>query len=714
MSVIQSIRDKYARWAVVAIALSLLGFIMMDAFASRTSLFSGNSTTLGRINDQKIDVQDFERKIKAEEEGMKKQGYAGNETRYQAIENVWNMEVEKGLMNDEFEKLGLGVSDKELNNFLFGPNPPEDIKRGFTDPNTGVFNLQAADQYFKRLSKTGTPEEKEQMRQYLAQIEYQRMTEKYASLLGTSLYFPKWFIEKQNADNSQMAKVSFVNIPYSTIADSAIKISDDEIKKYMAAHKDDFEQEEETRSISYVSFNAAPSASDSAAVQKDLVELKSEFATTKDEAAFLARNGNAITNSIYAPQAQIQVPAKDSIFLLPNGGVYGPYLDQNTYVLAKKIDSKVLPDSVKCRHILIATNNPQTGQAIMPDSVAKLRVDSIEAAIRLGANFDTLETKYSTDQAAHKDKGVMTFSSMQIQSEGFAKPFAQFILFDGKPGDKKTVKTDFGWHYIEILEQKNPQPHHKVAYLSKPIIPSSETDEAAQNAANLFAGDSRDAKTFNDKYEKNIRPKGINRLVATDIKPNDYNIQGLGVSRQFVKAVFNADKGDVLQPERVGDNYVVALVTDVNEKGTMNVTKARTVAEPVLRNEKKAAQIKQKLGKITALEAASASIGLPVQTADSVRFNGGSNPVLGYEVKVIGAAFNPNNKNKVVPEALQGQSGVYVLRVDNVTTTPVEIANLEEQRKMLQMQARQAMQYRSPLLALRKAATIKDNRAKFY
>src|SRR5215216_313295 len=134
MSVIQKIRDKYARWAVVAIALSLLGFIMMDAFASRTSLFGGNSTTVGRINDQKIEVQDFERKIKAEEEGMKSQGYGGNETRYQAIESVWNIEVEKALMQDEFENLGMGVSDKEMNDILFGATPPPDIKRGFTDP----------------------------------------------------------------------------------------------------------------------------------------------------------------------------------------------------------------------------------------------------------------------------------------------------------------------------------------------------------------------------------------------------------------------------------------------------------------------------------------------------------------------------------------------------------------------------------------------------
>ena len=714
MSVIQKIRDKYARWAVVAIALSLLGFILMDAFASRTSLFGGNNTTLGRINDRRINVQDFEAKVKAEEDGMKSQGYAGSETRYQAIENVWNMEVERALMEEEFEKLGVGVSTKELNDFLFGANPPADIKRGFTDPNTGQFNLQGAQQYFTNLRKSGTPEQKAQMRQYLSQLSYQRQTEKYVSLIGSSTYFAKWFIEKQNTDNSLIAKASFVNVPYSSITDSSVKITDDEIKKYINEHKEDYELEEETRSISYISFNAAPSSADSVASQREMETLKPQFAAATDEAAFLARNGATSKNLIYENQSQIQSPAKDSVIALANGGVFGPYLDGNNYTLAKKIDSKNLPDSVKCRHILIGTMDRQTGQPLMTDSAAKQRADSIEVAIRGGANFDTLETKYSTDQAAHQDKGVMNFSSAQIQGEGFAQPFAQFILFDGKPGDKKVVKTDFGWHYIEILEHQNTQPHHKIAYLTKPIVASAETDDAAQNAANLFAGDSRDLKSFNDNYEKSLRAKGINRLVAADIKPNDYNVQGLGVSRQFVKAIFEADRGDVLQPERVGDNYVVALVAEVNEKGTANLNKARPVVEPILRNKKKAAQIKQKLGRITTLEAVASATGQSIQPADSLRFNGRSNPVLGYEGKVIGAVFNSSNNGKVVPEALEGQAGVYVVRVENVSTTPVDMAGIEDQRKMLQMQARQAMQYRSPLIALRKAAEIKDNRSEFY
>ncbi|HZF64157.1 MAG TPA: peptidylprolyl isomerase, partial [Chitinophagaceae bacterium] len=511
-----------------------------------------------------------------------------------------------------------------------------------------------------------------------------------------------------------IGKISYVTVPYASIADSTVKVTDDEIKSYISDHRKDYTQEEETRSLSYVVFSASPTTQDSIGIRTQLQALQPEFAATSDDASFLTRHGSTITTFLYAPAAQVQVPAKDSIFPLAKASVFGPYLDGNSFVLAKKIDTRPLPDSVKVRHILLGTTDPQSGQPLLPDSVAKSKADSIAAAIRGGANFDSLEARYSTDQVAHKDKGVMTFSSMQIQGDNFAKELGDFILFDGKPGDKKVVKTSFGYHYIEILEHKNPQLHHKIAYLSKPIVPSAETDNSAQNAASLFAGDSRNAKAFNDNYQKNLKAKGINKLIATDIKPNDYNISGVGTSRAFVKDVFEADRGDVLQPHRIGDNYVVAVVTEVNEEGLMSVNQARAAVEPILRNRKKAAQITKKIGKITTLEAAATAAGQPVQTADSLRFNGRSNPVLGFESKVIGASFNPANKGKVVPEALSGQAGVYLVRVDAIGTTPVEVAGIEAQRNMLTMQARQMMAYRSPVIALRKAAKIKDNRAAFF
>lgn len=715
MSVIQQIREKYARIAVVAIALSLLGFILMDAFAGGSNIFGGgNSTTIGKVNGEELDYLEFDKKVKAQEEMARQQGYdMGEAGRQQIIETTWNQEVMRILLENELEELGMTVGKKELNEFLFGDAPPQDLKERFSDPNTGAYNAFEAQQFINNIKRSGKPEDKAQLNQYLINLEFARLVEKYSALLTNSTYVPKWFIEKQNTDNSLIGKASFVSVPYTTIPDNSVKVSDKEIEQYIKDHKKEYEQKEETRSISYVTFSAAPTAADSLQARTQLENLKPEFEASTDPAAFIAQHGSEIQYfDAYVAKSKIQVPVKDTLFGLPKGTVYGPYQNGPTYVLAKTIDTRLLPDSVKARHILIGTVDPQTGQPSMADSVAKQRIDSIAAAIRGGANFDTLETRYSTDAAAHQQKGVMTFSSMDIQGQNFAKEFGDFILLEGKPGDKKTVKTQFGWHYIEIMEHQNVEPHYKIAYLGKPMVASPETENTASNAANMFAGDSRNLKSFNDNWEKNLKARGVNKLIASDIKQSDFSITGLGPSRQFIKSIFSADKGDVLQTERIGDNFVVAVVTDVNKAGVQSVAQARAVVEPVLRNKKKAEAIKKNIGKVTTLDAVSAKVNQQIQSADSIRFTG-SNPVLGMESKIIGAIFNPDNKGKVVPEALEGQAGVYVLRVENVSTTPV-FADIQQQRQMYQMQTRQGMMYRSPVEGLKNAAKIKDSRSVFY
>ena len=710
MSVIQKIRDKYARWAVVAIALSLLGFILMDALAGRGSIFGQQSTTIGKINGKKIDYIEFNKKVQAQEDMARAQGYdMGEAGRQQVIESVWSQEIMQQLLQEQIDELGLTVGKKELNDMLFGANPPQDLRQNFSDPNTGVYNAQAAQQYINQVKSQGTPEQKAQFNDYLGQLEFGRLTEKYATLLSSTIYFPKWFIEKQNADNSLVGRASYVSVPYTTISDSAVKVSDDDIKAYMNDHKEDFEQKEETRSISYVVFNASPSSADSAAVRQQLESLKGQFAAAPNAGQFIAQQGSAISFADqYFGQSQIQVPNKDSIFALPAGGVFGPYLDANNYVLAKKLDVKTMPDSARVRHILISTGNPQTGQPGTPDSIAKRRIDSIATAINNGASFDSMVVRYSDDPGSKEKGGVYDFFP-----QGQMVPQFNDFAF-GKPvGTREVVKTDFGYHLVEVLGHKGSQPYYKIAYLAKPIAPSNETDQAASSAASLFAGDARNLKAFNDNFDKSLKGKGYNKLVAQDIKESDFSIQGLGSNRTLVRNIFDADQGDVLQPERVGDNYVVVAVTEVNEEGMMSVAKARSVVEPVLRNEKKAEQIKQKIGKISTLEAASAAVAQPIQVADSLHFNG-ANAVFGYEGKVIGAVFNPANKGKVVPEAVEGQSGVYVLRVDNISTVPVPAANVQQQQEMLKQQARQGLMYRNPIQALQEAADIEDNRAKFF
>ncbi len=726
MSVIQKIQEKYAKVMAVIIAVALITFVIMLAFENGGSLFGGNrSNTVGKVNGETIDYNTFTGRANMMEAQMKQQGYPGGVALTQeAMNQTWEQEVNRIVLEDEFEKLGLTIGRRELSDLLYGPNPPDQLRQAFTDPATNVYDPAKAKAQLDNVLKSGTAEEKANIANFLTSMELVRKNDKYTSLLSNSINFPKWMIEKQNADNSQIARVSFVRALYSEVSDSTVKVSDDEIADYVKKHKDLFKQEE-SRGITYVSFSALPTGADSTAAYNALMNLKPEFDSTSDANGFAERAGSSMpsTGDAYYPKSRLQqanqqigASHKDTILTLGKNQVYGPYLDGSSYVLAKMIDSKVLPDSVKCRHILLGTVDRQ-GQPIMSDSAAKKSADSIALAIAGGANFDTLEARYSTDEVAGNDKGVMTFSSVDAQGENFAKEFGDFIL-NNPAGTKRVVKTQFGYHYIEILSHIKPETHYKIAYIGRQIEPSAETDAAANNQAQQFAANSRDQKTFNENADK-LKAQGINKLVESNIAPTAYQL-GLGVSRGFVRNIYEADLGDVLDPEKVGDNYVVAMVTEVNKKGTMSPAKARPMVEGILRNQKKADILTKKVGNVTTLEAAATALGgKSIESADSVRiFN--SQTVLSAEPKVIGASFNPANKGKVVPQVIPGQSGVYVVRVDDVAAAPVMEGSVAEQRASRYQQARMRLQQMASqrmdfnLNALKEAADIKDNRADLF
>jgi len=354
------------------------------------------------------------------------------------------------------------------------------------------------------------------------------------------------------------------------------------------------------------------------------------------------------------------------------------------------------------------------------DSVASAKIDSVKRAIESGANWGEMVTKYNPQtDGSRQNAGEMTFSSTQIQDAGFAPEFAKFILFDGRPGERKVVKTSFGYHYIEIQSFIKPTIHYKVGYLPREIVACQETDNSALNQANEFAAESKDHKAFETNYEKKWKAKGAIRNQAPNIASWSSEIPGLGLSRGFIRAIYDAELGEVLKPERVENNYVVAAVTEVLEEGTMPVEKARASVEPLLRNRKKADVLQAKVGKVTTLEAAAAAWGgKAVEVADSLRMTGGPNTSLGFEPRVIGTAFNTANLGKVVNTAIPGMNGVFVVRVDQQSTTPVVAGDIQEQRKARTEQAKQALanQYspNNPLSILRNAAEIKDERSKRY
>lgn len=730
MSVIQKIQEKYAKLMAIIIAVALMIFVVMLAFENGGSLFrGGNSTTVGKVNGTTIDYNDFMRKVSIREKSMERQyaqmGYPTTGIQQQAIENTWNSEVDEIIQQDELNKLGIKVGKKEMGDVLYGNNAPPEWKRLFLQSDSDVFNGNAAkaqiDAMLKR--KPTSQDEADRIQEvvdYINSLQEQRLTQKLTSLLSNSVNAPKWFVEKQIADESQLASISVVKEDFANYSkDSTIKVSDKEIQDYIDKHKEDFKQEE-SRSISYVAFSTNPSAKDSAAAKNKLDGLKTEFDTSKNVEPVLTKQGLSMPEK-YVQSSALPISIKDTITKSPLNAVYGPYIENGAYTLAKLLDKRKEPEMVKVRHILISTTardpqNPQQTIQKRDDAQAKSLADSIQKAIEKGSSFDSLAVKFSDDNPSVEDKksNKYKFGIYDSVKQGAMVPeFDEFIF--GKPaGSKGVVKTSYGYHYIEVLAQEGKTLEtYKVAYLPVPIESSTETEINANNDANQFAANSRDQKSFDANAEKLKNERGISKMVSNEIAPAAQGIPGLNQSRALIRNVYKAKLGEVLEPQKAGDSYVVAIVNEINEEGTRPVAKVRSFVEPPLRNKKIAEKIIQKLGNITTLEAASAALGnKPIETIDSLRMIGvqTSNSPIASEPRVVGAAFNPANKGKVVPQAIAGRGAVYVVRVNNVSATSVANANIAERRKMEEAKA----QVPSPIETLKKIASIKDRRVNFF
>ncbi|MFN6373793.1 MAG: peptidylprolyl isomerase [Chitinophagia bacterium] len=702
MSIIQKIRDRAAVLLTAMIAISLIGFLVQDAFIGRSgNLFSGQPTTAGSIDGKEIDLVEFSQKVNLVEQNYRSQGMQTDEMMTQTIiENVWNAYVQEELVRNTAENLGLQVTNKEMGAVLFSEEAPQEFKQMFTDRNTGAYDVNAAKNWMNNMKKNSKPEDAQNINEQLIKpIQINLLTQKYTSIFTQGSYVPKWMIEKLNADNASFASISFASVPYTTISDSTVKVSDAEIEEYVGKHKDDFKQEH-VKSIAYVSFSATPTTADTQKVVNQLNTLKTEFETTADAKAFVTRNNTQLPFfDGFALKSKIQIAEKEAIFALPTGAVYGPYLDAGSYVLAKKLETKTLPDSVRCRHILVGTVDPQTNQQIRPDSVAKKKIDSVFSVINAGGNFGALALAVSDDQGSKNTGGEYTFTSLDVN---LAKEFADFI-FNKRVGSREVVKTQFGYHVIEVLSQSKFEEGYKIAYLSKAVVASEETDIAASSSANQFASSAKDVKSFDEAVGK----MKVTKNNADNIKELDYTAGSLG-SRALVKWVFENKVGSVSEPFDLKDQYVVAVVTNEIEEGVQPATVARVLVEPTIRNKKKAESMSKKAGSEKNLEKLAGLLGGTTGRTDTVRFADPFVPNLGSETKVIGAAFNKKNLSNT-SEAIDGQNGVYFITVNQVGALPSAAVDLEGQRKALQNQMKQYAGY-STMESLKKATKIVDKR----
>ncbi len=704
MSVIQRIRDK-ATWIIFgAIALALTAFILQDAFMRKGSFFT-NTTTVGKVNGTTIAKTDFDQKVDFYE-----QVNGGQMQREQLIGSVWDQMVNETITGQEYEKLGLQVNAKELSDILFGSNPPQWMQQAFTDPKTGVFDVNKAKQQFNEIKKkTNDPQVAQMYEAYIQPTIDQALRQKYQSLLSGAVYVPKWMAEKMNADASLIAKISYVTVPYTTIADSTLKVTDDEINVYVKKHSKEYERDDESRILSYITFDAAANAADTEVVRAQLKQMQPEFETAPDVKSFLTSKGSELPYyDSYRIKSEIKEQGTDSsIFTLSPGTIYGPYINGANMVLAKLAGTMQMPDSAKVRHILVATHqqDQQGGslQRIRDDDAARKRLDSAIALINSGVSFDSVCAEYSDDPGS-KDKGGLYdyFPSGQMD-----EAFNDFA-FTHKTGDKDVVKTVYGFHYIEVLGQRGLHTGYKIAYLAKPIVASQETINNANTAATQFAAMSRNKTQFDSNAAK------IKKLPLTsqEFKENDFTIQGIGSSRELVRWAYDHKSGEVSEPVQVDEKYVVALLAGINKKGLPDAQSVRAAAEPLVKSEKKAKQIIATKMKGNTLEEIARNAGAAVQVADSVSFSSFVIPAVGNEPFIIGASFNKQIQSK--PSApIAGITGVFVVKGEGVSASANLTSSAEVQKSNIVNMLKQQISYRF-MDFLKKASDVKDYRSTFY
>lgn len=712
MSVIQKIRTKYAKLAGGVIALALVAFILMDALSSRSGNLFGNDTSVAKVNGEEIDYVAYTQRTKDYEVLYGSSQTVTEEFRAQIDQMALEDLIKEKLIEEQAAKLGLLLTEAEKKDMIYGNDPDQMVKnyQAFMDPNTKAFNPQYV-KLFEEQADQLDPTGKARLHwvTFKDYIVRNAISKKYNTLFAASVYMPKFLVAAKQKEQAQMADIDYVSIPYEQIKDEEVKLTDDDYKAYMNNHKAEYMIEEDTRSIEYIAFRVLPTAEDTSRALGTLNSIKEEFAATTDNESFVNRNSEESYVDKYVMKASYKSMYADSIFNMSAGTVLGPVYENDNYKLMKVLDRKQYPDSVKCRHILIQTANQ--GKEVMADSLAKMKIDSVVAAIKGGASFTDMVAQYSMDEGSKKTGGEYTFGFEQKVT--ISKEFGDFI-FDGAPGETKLVKVEngqyAGYHFIEILSQGASSPALKIATISKALFAGDETENEVYAKATEFAGNSTNAAAF----DKNVKDGNLQKLVADNIKVSDYTVYGIGPSREIIRWMYGAKVNDVSPVFAMTGKYIVAKLTSAREKGMMQLDDAlKQNMEMQVRNGKKAEMIVKKYESKKSLAEIAAAAASQVQSFDSFRGNNSFSGPMGYAPKVVGYSFSKDFKLNTVSKPIKEQNGVYYISVKNRYGKPdVDTTFVAREREMMQMETKNSISNQVPI-QLKKKAKIKYNPTNF-
>jgi peptidyl-prolyl cis-trans isomerase D len=719
MTILSSIRNRVGL-LVGIIALALLAFVLGDIFTAKNS-FSGGSSTVGEINGHDVSAVDFQNEINIMANGEN----LSQEQQDQVSDAVWQELLNKHIFEPQFKAVGISITSEELAEQMLGDNFSPYMTRYFQNPQTGQVDQQFAGpdgqvsgaRIREFVNKMDADNEVKWSR-IEAEMKKILIREKYNSLLRKSFYATNAEVKHEYADENTKYNYKYVVKKYTDIADSTIKPTQEEMKEYYNNHLWKFKQEAGSRTFEYVAFNIFPSADDIAAQKKDMETIVPEFQKQKpeeDSLYVLQHSDAAMFNKVYLHPGQFPA-GSDSAFLKANqGDVLGPFTTGEKITVYKVYGKKTSTDSVKVRHILIAHKGGERADpgVTRTEAQAKAKADSILRVVKSGKTKMEDIVEATTDDPGSKQGNKGDYGWFAEES-GFVQEFKD-AGFNNPKGATVVVKTDFGYHVIQVLDKSSESTKVQTVAIEKMIEPSENTMRDIYNKSAEFAGKNSTGELFAAAVKK----ENMSPFKSEPIAENAKQINGIENTKEVVRWLYDekTEVGTVSQPFQNTERYIVARVTSILEKGT------KPFEDETVQEICKAEAIKQKkadrfidefnkTGGKTVEEIAAKAGNLPVLPGMNATIATPSIQAAGFEPGVIGVLTSLAPGATSAP--IKGSLGVYVVKLETVVKPePMK----PEDGKAKQATLIMGMGSRADASAegvLKEAADIVDNRARYF
>ena len=680
---LDSIR-KRSGLILVVVGLALFAFVI-DPSAFGVDYNSPDS--FGEVGDVEIERNVFEQRV---QKTMDAQRVSNPSVNIDQIRNsVWNQVVRETILKNQYDNLGLEVTSSELFDMIQGDNPHSTVQQSFTNPETGKFDRARLIQFLKEdINNDETGQAMQQWLNFEEAIHKERQNNKYNALISKGLSVSNWEAQLTKKNQSEVRNVSYIQIPFQSIPDSLISITESDLKSYIKENRSKYQQTS-SRSIEYVVFNVNPSEEDRKDAEDWIKDIKTDFSKTDDDELFVRKNSDVFNRLVFVPKDELSDETQ-SLSFAQAGTILGPYkLNANTFRLAKLVEKASRPDSVKARHILITTNDADT------------RIDSIKNVISKGQSFTELAEKYSQDQGSAVNGGDLGWFKEGLMVEEFNN-----ACFSATKGDLVVVKTQFGTHLIEVVDKSKSIEKYKVAYLDRQITYSNKTYQNIFAKAGRFAAENSDYEQF----DASVSSENLSKRVADELQESTISIPGLENPRKLVMWAYKSELGEVSDVFEFENKIVVATLTSIKKDGLKDLEDVRAEVETLVRNQKKSEKLIEELSGYSSLDEISSNYGSTIKSVQGLNFSSTQVPSLGDQPAFVGAAFAVEEGQ--FSGVFSSKNAVFALNVDKVMTSAANSEFSNAKNSIINnLQSRSSFQVYQALVEL---FDIKDNRAKFY